>query len=96
MGLLTIVENAIKHGIAHLKNGGVLTLNTKIENNMVIIDVINPYQPDLVKSGTKVGLKNLTQRIDLIFGKQGKLSQETEHDTFHVNMSLPYEPIKNG
>ena len=96
MGLLTIVENSIKHGIAHLKNGGVLTLNSKIENNMVIIDVINPYQSDLVKSGTKVGLKNLTQRIELIFGKQGKLSQETEHDTFHVNMSLPYEPIKNG
>ncbi len=96
MGLLTIVENAIKHGIAHLKNGGTLTLNSKIENNMVIIDVINPYQSDLVKSGTKVGLKNLTQRIELIFGKQGMLSQEIDHDTFHVNMSLPYEPIKNG
>ena len=96
MGLLTIVENAIKHGKAHLKNGGTLTLKSRIENNMVIIDVINPYQSDLVKSGTKVGLKNLTQRIELIFGKQGKLSQETDHDTFHVNMSLPYEPIKNG
>lgn len=96
MGLLTIVENAIKHGIAHLKDGGTLTLNSKIENNRVIIDVMNPYQCDLVKSGTKVGLKNLTQRIELIFGKQGKLSQEISHDTFHVNMSLPYEPIKNG
>jgi len=96
MGLLTIVENAIKHGIANLKNGGTLTLNSKIKNNMLIIDVINPYQPDLVKSGTKVGLKNLTQRIELIFGKLGVLSQETDNDTFHVNMSLPYEPIKNG
>jgi sensor histidine kinase YesM len=96
MGLLTIVENAIKHGIAHLKDGGTLTLNSKIENDRVIIDVINPYQSDLVKSGTKVGLKNLTQRIELIFGKQGQLSQETDHDTFHVNMSLPYEPIENG
>jgi hypothetical protein len=96
MGLLTIVENAIKHGIAHLKDGGTLTLKSKIENNRVIIDVINPYQSDLVKPGTKVGLKNLTQRIELIFGQQGRLSQETDHDTFHVNMSLPYEPIKNG
>jgi signal transduction histidine kinase len=96
MGLLTIVENAIKHGIAHLKDGGTLTLNSKIENDRVIIDVINPYQSDLVKSGTKVGLKNLTQRIELIFGKQGQLNQETDHDTFHVNMSLPYEPIENG
>ncbi|MCJ8320252.1 MAG: histidine kinase [Colwellia sp.] len=96
MGLLTIVENAIKHGIANLKDGGTLTLNSAIRNNMLIIDVINPYQADLVKSGTKVGLKNLSQRIELIFGKQGVLSQETDNDTFHVNMSLPYEPIKNG
>jgi len=96
MGLLTIVENAIKHGIANLKGGGTLTLNSEIKDNMLIIDVINPYQADLVKSGTKVGLKNLTQRIELIFGKQGLLSQETDNDTFHVNMSLPYEPIKNG
>ena len=96
MGLLTIVENAIKHGIANLKDGGILTLNSRIENNMVVIDVINPYQAALVKSGTKVGLKNLKQRIELIFGKQATLSQETDNDTFHVCMSLPYEPIKNG
>jgi hypothetical protein len=95
MGLLTIVENAIKHGIANLRDGGTLTLNSKIDNNMVIIDVINPYQTDLVKSGTKVGLKNLNQRIELIFGKQGRLSQKTDNDIFHVCMSLPYEPIKN-
>ncbi|MEW6991908.1 sensor histidine kinase [Colwelliaceae bacterium 6441] len=96
MGLLTIVENAIKHGIANLKDGGTLTLNSRIENNRLVIDVINPYQSDLVKSGTKVGLKNLSQRIELIFGKQGLLSQKTDNDTFHVCMSLPYEPIKNG
>jgi len=96
MGLLTIVENAIKHGIANLKGGGTLTLNSEIKDNMVMIDVINPYQENLVKSGTKVGLKNLTQRIELIFGKQGKLSQNADNDTFHVSMSLPYESIKNG
>jgi sensor histidine kinase YesM len=96
MGLLTIVENAIKHGIANLKDGGTLTLNSEIKDSMVIIDVINPYQADLVKSGTKVGLKNLTQRVELIFGKQGTLSQKADNDTFHVSLSLPYEPIKNG
>lgn len=95
MGLLTIVENAIKHGIANLKDGGTLTLNSEVKDDMVVVDIINPYQANLVKSGTKVGLKNLTQRIELIFGKQGKLSQKADNDTFHVCMSLPYEPIKN-
>ena len=63
---------------------------------MVIIDVSNPYQADLVKSGTKVGLKNLTQRIELIFGSQGSLSQKTDNDIFHVTMNLPYEYLKHG
>lgn len=96
MGLLTIVENSIKHGIANLREGGTLTLNSEIKDDMLIIEVINPYQESLVKSGTKVGLKNLKQRIELIFGKQGTLSQKADNDIFNVNMSLPYDPIENG
>jgi len=95
MGLLTIVENAIKHGIANLREGGTLTLNSEIKDNVLIIEVINPYQQSLVKSGTKVGLKNLKQRIELIFGKQGTLSQKADNDIFNVNMSLPYDPFQN-
>ena len=70
MGLLTLIENAIKHGIAHLQQGGTVTLKSKVENNTVFIEVINPFQAELVKSGTQVGLKNLQQRIDLIFGNR--------------------------
>ncbi|MBU2892764.1 histidine kinase [Colwellia sp. D2M02] len=96
MGLLTLVENAIKHGIANLKDGGTLTLNSQVKAEQLIIDVINPYQSDLIKSGTKVGLKNLTQRIGLIFSGQGSLKQTTDNNIFHVTMTLPYEPVKNG
>jgi hypothetical protein len=96
MGLLTIVENAIKHGIATLKEGGTLTINSEIKDNRVVIDIINPYENSLVQSGTKIGLKNLKQRIDLIFNGKGSLSQKTDNNIFHVSMSLPYEPIENG
>jgi len=96
MGLLTIVENAIKHGIATLKDGGTLTIQSEIIGENLSIDVMNPYQNHLVKSGTKVGLKNLKQRIELIFGAHGTLKQKTDNDIFHVNMNLPYEFVKNG
>ncbi len=93
MGLLTLIENAIKHGIAHLQKGGTVTLNSKIENNTLLIEVINPFQEDLVKSGTQVGLKNLQQRIGLIFGSNGKITQTSTNNTFTVALTLPFEAI---
>ncbi len=91
MCLLTLIENAIKHGIANLQKGGTVTLVSKVDHNKLLIEVNNPYQEDLVKSGTKVGLKNLKQRIGLIFGTQGKLTQQSSGNTFSVSLSLPFE-----
>jgi LytS/YehU family sensor histidine kinase len=91
MSLLTLIENAIKHGIANLQKGGTVTLKSRVEHNKLLIEVSNPYQEDLVKSGTKVGLKNLEQRIGLIFGTQGKLSQQGTGSIFTVSLSLPFE-----
>jgi len=92
MGLLTLVENAIKHGIAHLQKGGTVTLNSKVENNILLITVSNPFRGDLVKSGTQVGLKNLQQRIGLIFGSKGSLNQTSTDELFTVSLVLPFEP----
>ncbi len=54
MSLLTLVENAIKHGIANLKAGGTVVIKSELKKDKVIITVINPYQADLVVSGTQV------------------------------------------
>ena len=96
MGLLTIVENAIKHGIATLIEGGTLTIQSKVIGDSINLSITNPYQSHLVKSGTQVGLKNLKQRIELIFGSHGTLVQKTDNNIFHVTMNLPYEFVKNG
>lgn len=93
MGLLTLIENAIKHGIAHLQQGGTVTLNSRVENNILFIEVINPFREDLVKSGTQVGLKNLEQRIALIFGSRGELKRTNIDSVFTVKLTLPFELI---
>ncbi len=93
MGLLTLIENAIKHGIAHLQKGGTVTLNSKVENNILLITVCNPFREDLVKSGTQVGLKNLQQRIGLIFGNKGTLNKTSADNLFTVSLALPFEPV---
>lgn len=91
MGLLTLVENAIKHGIAPLKQGGVLTIKARIDNGSLKVFVNNPFDPAIDTSGTKLGIKNLSQRIELMFAKQAKLTQTSNNETYYSELVLPYE-----
>ncbi|MFT7111348.1 MAG: hypothetical protein ACI843_003030 [Psychrobacter glaciei] len=91
MGLLTLVENAIKHGISHLQQGGVLTIKAIDSGEGTVIDVINPFDKSLVRSGTQVGLANLQQRMALLFSEQASLSHHACNNIFHVTLNLPYE-----
>lgn len=89
MALLTLVENAIKHGVSKLINGGQVTIETKIENNFIIISVTNPYEAKLVEAGTQIGLDNIKQRIELMYGPEGSIVQADDNGHFKVKLTLP-------
>jgi hypothetical protein len=95
MGLLALVENAIKHGIAPLKEGGTLTIRSRVSKSVLTIEVINPYDQRFVTSGTQIGLVNLEKRVQLLFSGQGKLSTENKDNIFHVSLQLPCEANNN-
>ncbi|WP_299890215.1 sensor histidine kinase [uncultured Lacinutrix sp.] len=63
-----LIENAIKHGISNLKTGGILSLNTHINNNVLEIVVANPGQLKETKNTTRLGLKNIKRRLELLYG----------------------------
>jgi hypothetical protein len=70
MLLQTVVENAIKHGIAELPGGGVLRVSAELRGNTLHIDVQNP-RPKVatgVGDGEGVGLRNAAERLRLLFG----------------------------
>lgn len=90
MGLLILVENAIKHGIAPLPQGGELVLETKIENKQVCVRVANPYLADHMASGTKTGLYNLDKRLELMFGPMAELRRVKTATSFQVELRYPY------
>jgi LytS/YehU family sensor histidine kinase len=70
MLLQTVVENAIKHGIADLPGGGVLKVQAVMRTDGLHIDVQNP-RPKVASSPTEgegVGLHNAAERLRLLFG----------------------------
>lgn len=87
--LLTLAENAIKHGISTLKNGGLVILKTYVSKNQLMIEVRNTGQ-FIANSNEGIGLKNTAQRIHLIYGINAGFEIKNSSDTeVAVTLYLP-------
>jgi len=65
-----LIENAIKHGISKLKEGGTVGLTTQLDNNQLIIKVTNSGSLSEGENTTKLGLKNIRRRLELLYGAE--------------------------
>ena len=69
MLLQTVVENAIKHGIAELPCGGALRIHAGLEGDSLLINVENPKPSTPSRAVHEgVGLRNSAERLRLLFG----------------------------
>jgi sensor histidine kinase YesM len=74
MLLQTLVENAIKHGIAELPAGGLLRISAALQNGMLILEVENPRPAVSSRAAHEgVGLRNARDRLKLLFGSSASL-----------------------
>jgi two-component system, LytTR family, sensor histidine kinase AlgZ len=68
--LQPLVENAVKHGVAHLIEGGVVHITAKRDGEDVRIDVENRCDPDRPASrGENIGLANTRRRVEIFDGR---------------------------
>ena len=90
--LQPLVENAVKHGIAGLPEGGDVRLSAERQNGRLAIVVENSWDPDAPprRSGG-LGLKNVQQRLEARYGKEANVRVNTEGELFQVSLSLPAE-----
>lgn len=74
MLLQTVVENAIKHGIAELPSGGVLRIHGELCDGTLVLEVENPrpLAPRL-EASEGIGLRNAAERLRLLFGERASL-----------------------
>jgi Histidine kinase len=74
MLLQTLVENAIKHGIAELPAGGLLRISAVVRDDMLDLDVENPRPAAPTHAAHEsVGLRNARDRLRLLFGARATL-----------------------
>jgi hypothetical protein len=81
MLLQTLVENALKHGIAALPEGGELQIRARIEADQLVVEVINTGQIGKAKPGsTQVGLANTRERLRILYGSRASLELRNRED----------------
>ena len=88
--LQPLVENAVRHGIAQLVDGGVLRIETECRGERLIVKVENPYDPESARAAGKgIGMKNARLRLAAMFGNESRLDLRTSDNIFRVEVSLP-------
>ena len=85
----TQVENAIKHGISKLPGVGFIKIESFTENGNLIIKVSNTGKISSQEPLTGVGFKNSAQRLELLYGRNAKISIEEANDLVIVKINIP-------
>jgi two-component system sensor histidine kinase AlgZ len=89
-----LLENAIYHGIEPLEHGGTVTVSGRVVGGEVEIVVSNPVAENAAageqRSGNRLALDNIRQRLELAYGGRGSLTVDQQPDRYRVTLRFPF------
>lgn len=93
MMLQILVENAIKHGISQLPDGGALSLHIHKREQQLVCNIINHGHLRLNSetSGFGVGIKVINDRLRLLYNDNASFSLHEINNTVVAELILPFE-----
>jgi two-component system, LytTR family, sensor kinase len=98
MILQPLVENAIKHGISPLSQGGTIRVGSERNNGSLILSVsdngVGLRDLDISKIPEGVGLKNTKSRLKHLYGSEHQFEiQPVEKGGVTLNLTIPFQTI---
>jgi hypothetical protein len=87
-----LIENAIKHGVATLVDGGEIAIRGRKVQNMICVVIENPFDPEAPaarKNG--FGLISVRSRLHARYGNAGRLETEVNQNRYRVILTVPCE-----
>ena len=92
--VLTLVENAIKHGLSPLREGGRIDVRASVAGGRLIVQVADTGQGFTQSSGGGTGLANTRARLASKYGAGASFSlAHNEPRGVVATISLPYEAV---
>lgn len=89
MLLIPLVENVFKHGINHLADTNYLNIKIQESNKALEVTVENPCEQNKPAAKTGTGLKNLDDRLTLLFGNRYQLTSNTIGKAYKARIRIP-------
>jgi two-component system, LytTR family, sensor histidine kinase AlgZ len=89
--LQPLVENAVKHGIAGLVEGGSIKIGAKWRNGAVVITLENSFDPDGSSAPGRLGmgLAHVRRRLSVRYGEEAEMDAERSDGVYKVVLRLP-------
>ncbi len=93
MSVQLLVENAFRHGIEHIRERAKLSITAEATQHSLMLNIKNsmPEHHRRQSSSTGIGLKNIEQRLHLLYGGQASINVYTENQEFWVRLVVPRE-----
>lgn len=90
MILQPLFENAIKHAVYETLDTVTLKLKCSIEKDFLIITLSNNFEVESNgKKGTGIGMKNISNRLELVYGQKDLMKVEKDGNIFKVTLFIP-------
>jgi two-component system sensor histidine kinase AlgZ len=90
--LQPLLENAIRHGIEPLPQGGIVDVRGRLDDDTIVLEVTNPKPTRAQASprrGNRMALENIRQRMELAFSGRGSIEVDDAEGRYTVRLCFP-------
>jgi sensor histidine kinase YesM len=94
-----LVENAVKHGICNMPEGGTVRITARRAGSILQISVTNPVDEDMssIRSeGHGIGLTNVRQRLSGAYKHEAGIHWGRKDNSFGVDITMPAQTSEQG
>jgi two-component system, LytTR family, sensor kinase len=92
MLLIPFVENAFKHGVGFVDNPKI-EMGLSFKNKILIFNVLNHFDPlsmETKDSDSGIGLKNVSRRLELLYGEHQTLKISDMEGVFKIDLNIQF------
>jgi two-component system sensor histidine kinase AlgZ len=96
--LQPLLENAVHHGIEpNITPGRIQVRITGVARELIIV-VENTYEPSTVVPGNGLALKNIRERLALLYDLEARVTSGGDGSMYRVAITLPLHdvPLREG
>lgn len=94
---LVFIENAFKHGVSY-QEASFVAVRIEVSDGSVIFNCMNSNHAGISENRDVkgIGLRNIRQRLTLIYGDNATLYQNETESTYTVTLTIPANALENN